>query len=167
MSVQNNRGVWMIVGILIGLGVGAMAPHAPLHASATHGQDSFAIATGEVDLNLEGIYFLDMITGELTGYVINPNSGKFTTLYKHNVLKDMGELNKPRFLMVTGQAHLRQGPSAVRAGTAVIYVAEMNSGKFVAYAVPWIPGRAATNQPTAAPFRLLDAGVFRTTAVRQ
>ena len=80
---------------------GRWRPHAPLHASATHGQDSFAIATGEVDLNLEGIYFLDMITGELTGYVINPNNGKFTTLYKHNVLKDMVELTKPRFLMVT------------------------------------------------------------------
>jgi hypothetical protein len=167
MSVQNNRGAWMVVGILIGLVVGAMAPHTPLHASATHGQDSFAIATGEVDVGLEGIFFLDMVTGELTGYVINPNNGKFTTAYKHNVLKDMGELKNPRFLMVTGVANLRQGPSNVRLGHSVIYVAEMNSGKFVAYAVPWAPGRAATNLPTAAPFVLLHGGEFRTAAVRQ
>jgi hypothetical protein len=167
MSVQNNRGVWLVVGILIGLFVGAMAPNAPLHASATHGQDSFAVATGEVDLGLEGVFFLDMVTGELTGYVINPNSRKFTTLYKHNVLKDMGELKSPKFLMVTGTADLRQGPQAVRIGRSIIYIAEMNSGKFLAYAIPWIPARAATNTPTAAPFVLLDGGVFRNAAVRQ
>ena len=166
MSVQSNRGVWLIVGILIGLFVGAMAPHAPLHASATHGEDSFAIATGEVELGLEAVYFLDMITGELTGYVINQNSGKFTTVYKHNVLKDMGALNKPKFLMVTGSAGLRQGVGG-RIARSIVYVAEMNSGKFLAYAVPWAPARAATNLPTAAPFVLLDGGVFRNAPVRQ
>ena len=166
MSVQSNRGVWLIVGVLIGLFVGAMAPNAPLHASATHGEDSFAIATGEVDIGLEGVYFLDMITGELTGYVINQNTGKFTTVYKHNVLKDMGELKNPKFLMVTGLAGLRQGVGG-RIGRSVVYVAEMNSGKFLAYAVPWAPTRAATNLPTAAPFVLLDGGIFRNAAIRQ
>jgi hypothetical protein len=166
MSVQNNRGVWLVVGILIGLFVGAMAPNAPLHASATHGEDSFAIATGAVDVDVEGIFFLDMITGELTGYVINPNTGKFTTAYKHNVLKDMGELSKPKFLMVTGVARLRQGVGG-RIGQSVIYVAEMNSGKFLAYGIPWNPARAATNLPTGLPFVLLDGGVFRNAAVRQ
>jgi hypothetical protein len=167
MSMTTNRGVWLAIGVLIGLVVGAMAPNAPLHASATHGEESFALATGEVDVGLEGIFFLDMVTGELTGYVINPNTRKFTTAYKHNILKDMGELNKPRFLMVTGTADLRQGPQPVRIGRSVIYVAEMNSGKFLAYGIPWAPARAATNQPTAAPFVLLDGGVFRSTAVRQ
>jgi hypothetical protein len=166
MSVNNHRGVWLVIGILIGLFVGAMAPNSPLHASATHGEDSFAIATGEVDMGLEGVFFLDMVTGELTGYVINQNSGKFTTLYKHNVLKDMGELSKPKFLMVTGSAGLRQGVGG-RIGRSIIYVAEMNSGKFLAYAVPWAPARAATNTPTAAPFMLLDGGIFRNAAVRE
>jgi hypothetical protein len=166
MSVQSNRGMWLVVGILIGLFVGAMAPNAPLHASATHGEDSFAIATGEVELGLEAVYFLDMITGELTGYVMNQNNGKFTTVYKHNVLNDMGELKKPKFLMVTGSAGLRQGVGG-RIGRSLVYVAEMNSGKFLAYAVPWAPARAATNLPTAAPFVLLDGGVFRNAAIRQ
>jgi hypothetical protein len=166
MAVKNNRGVWLVIGILIGLFAGSMAPNAPLHASATHGEENFALATGEVELGLEGVFFLDMITGELTGYVINQNNGKFTTVYKHNVLKDMGELSKPRFLMVTRSAGLRQGVGG-RIGRSVIYVAEMNSGKFLAYGIPWAPARAATNLPTAAPFVLLDGGVFRSAAVRQ
>jgi hypothetical protein len=166
MAVKNNRGVWLVIGILIGLFAGSMAPNEPLHASATHGEENFALATGEVELGLEGVFFLDMITGELTGYVINQNNGKFTTVYKHNVLKDMGELSKPRFLMVTGSAGLRQGVGG-RIGRSVIYVAEMNSGKFLAYGIPWAPARAATNLPTAAPFVLLDGGVFRSAAVRQ
>jgi hypothetical protein len=166
MSAQKSRGVWLVVGILLGLFVGSMAPNAPLHASATHGEDSFAIATGAIDADLEGIFFLDMITGELTGYVINPNTGKFTTAYKHNVLKDLGELSKPRFLMVTGLARLRQGVGAP-IGLSVVYVAEMNSGKFLAYGIPWNRARAATNLPTGLPFVLLDGGVFRNAAVRQ
>src|SRR5262245_43601067 len=114
MSVSNNRGVWLVVGVLIGLFVGAMAPNAPLHASATHGEESFALATGDIDVGLEGVFFLDMVTGELTGFVINPNTRRFTTAYKHNVLKDLGEVSKPRFLMVTGVADLRQGAQPVR-----------------------------------------------------
>ncbi len=167
MSVQNNRGAWMVIGLLIGLFVGAIAPNAPLHASATHGEESFAVATGEVEMGLEAVFFLDMVTGELTGFVINPNTRKFTTAYKHNVLADMGQLNKPRFLMVTGTADLRQGAQAARIGRSIVYVAEMNSGKFLAYAVPWVPARAAINTPTAAPFVLLDGGVFRNAPVRQ
>ena len=123
-------------------------PNAPLHASATHGEESFALATGEVEMGLEAVFFLDMVTGELTGYVINPNTRKFTTRYKHNILKDMGEISKPRFLMVTGTADLRQGPRRRADRLSLVYIAEMNSGKFLAYAVPWAPARAATNTPT-------------------
>jgi hypothetical protein len=168
MSVGKNRGVWLVIGVLVGLFFGSMAPNAPLHASATHGEESFALATGEVEMGLEGVFFLDMVTGELTGYVINPNTRKFTTRYKHNILKDMGEISKPRFLMVTGNADLRQGAQGgVRIGRSLVYIAEMNSGKFLAYAVPWVPARAATNTPTDAPFVLLDGGVFRNAPVRQ
>ena len=167
MSVRNNRGVWLVIGVLVGLFFGAMAPNAPLHASATHGEESFALATGEVEMGLEGVFFLDMVTGELTGYVINPNTRKFTTRYKHNILKDMGEISKPRFLMVTGTADLRQGARRRADRASIVYIAEMNSGKFLAYAVPWVPARAATNTPTDAPFVLLDGGVFRNAPVRQ
>ena len=37
----------------------------PLHATATHGLDKFAIATGLVDDSVEALYFLDFLTGDM------------------------------------------------------------------------------------------------------
>ncbi len=166
-TFQNNRGVWMVIGILIGLVAGALVPNTPLHASASIGQESFALCTGEVDTGLEGVYTLDYLTGELTGYVINTSTRKFTTAYKHNVLKDFGpEAKNPKFLMVTGAANLPQGRQPVGVGRALIYIAELSSGKVAAYGVPWNTGRATAPGTATLNFVPLDAGSFRTLAIR-
>ncbi|MDZ4820117.1 MAG: hypothetical protein SGJ20_14210 [Planctomycetota bacterium] len=166
-SMQNNRGVWMIVGVLIGLAVGAMAPNAPLHASATHGQENFAMCTGEVEMGLEGVFTLDFLTGELTGFVVSLTNSKFTTFYKTNVLTDMGgDVKGAKFLMVTGIADVRQGVRPVRLGRSIIYIAELSSGKVAAYGVPFTPGRASQVPVVQAKFIPLDVAVFRNTAIR-
>ncbi len=164
----NNRGAWLVTGILVGLFFGSMLPNAPLHASATHGQDNFAICTGEVDVGVEGVYFLDFLTGDLTGAVININTRKFTTAYKHNVMKDFGldGVKSPRFLMVSGVAEIRRGPQPVGFGRSLIYVAEMTSGQFMAYAVPWSANRNTSPAAVSTGFVALDGGKFRTQTIR-
>jgi hypothetical protein len=167
MSVKTNRGVWMVIGLLVGLFLGHVAPNAPLHASATHGSEGFAIATGEVEPGLEAIYFLDNLTGELTGYVINRQTGTLTTAYKHNVLADLAADTKtPKFLLVTGTIDLRMTTNRIAVGRSVIYVAESTTGKFAAYAVPWQSGRMLTPQPQVLPFKLLAVENVRAVAVR-
>jgi hypothetical protein len=167
MSVQNNRGVWLVIGVLVGLFLGHLAPNAPLHASATHGTEGFAIATGEVEPGLEAVYFLDNLTGELTGFVINRQTGTLTTAYKHNVLNDLAaDTKNPKFLMVTGTIDLRATTNRIRAGRSVVYVAEATSGKFAAYAVPWESGRMVAPQRTTLPFALLGVENVRAVAVR-
>jgi hypothetical protein len=167
MSVKNNRGIWMVIGVLAGLFLGNLAPNTPLHASATHGSEGFAIATGEVEPGLEAIYFLDNLTGELTGYVINRQTGTLTTAYKHNVLADLAaDTKNPKFLIVTGTIDLRMTTNRIAAGRSVVYVAESTSGKFAAYAVPWQSGRMLTPQPQILPFKLLAVENVRAVAVR-
>lgn len=164
MSIKNNRGVWLTVGILLGLFIGSMLPNAPLHASATHGTESFAIATGEIDVGLEGVYFLDMVTGDLTGFILNPTAKTFTTTYSHNVLGDFGrDLKNPKFLMVTGHAELRQGSQPFKVARSVIYIAEMTSGTFATYGVPYQPNRPAGEFK----FLPIAKGQFRKAAIRQ
>ena len=45
-------------------------------------------APAAIDTNLEGVYFLDYLTGNLKGVVISLATGKFTTFYEYNVLRD-------------------------------------------------------------------------------
>jgi hypothetical protein len=169
-TIHRKRLAWVSVGVLIGFLVAAFMPARPLHAVATHGADGFALATGQIDNGIEGVYFLDYLTGDLKGAVLNLNNGQFTTFYQYNVLKDLQvEGGKaPKFLMVTGIGQLRQRANQYQPGTAVIYVMEASSGTLAAYAVPWNVGRATLPSPApqANAFVLLNVTKFRDVAVR-
>ena len=172
-QITNHKRLgWLLLGVLIGIVLSAVLPARPLHAVATDSQDGFSLATGMIDNNLEGVYFLDYLTGTLKGAVISLSNGKFTTSYESNVLKDFqieGGGRNPKFLLVTGLAALRRGPSQLQPGQSLIYVMELNSGICCAYAVPWTPGRTttATPAPQNSTFVLCDKFPFRNVAVRQ
>src|SRR5690349_18443388 len=103
------------LGLLIGLGMlvgtaltASLNPFASLedllHASATHGGDSMAMATGLIDEGVEGMFVLDFITGELTCQVLNPRTGTLAGIYKRTVSADLGieQGKQPKYLLVTG-----------------------------------------------------------------
>jgi hypothetical protein len=167
---MKSRASWLAIGFGIGLVVGLNLagywPQIPVHASATHGQENFAIATGLVEDEMEAVYMLDFVTGDLKACVLSINTRTFLTFYQHNVSKDFGGIKNPKYLMVTGVADVRRQLN-VPIGTSVIYVAEMTSGKLACYGLPWTPGR----QGVAAimkglDFLPMDIITFRTTAIR-
>jgi hypothetical protein len=169
-AFNRKRLAWVSIGVLIGFLLAAVMPARPLHAVATHGADGFALATGLIDNNIEGVYFLDYLTGDLKGAVLNLNTGVFTTFYQRNVLKDLQvEGGKaPKFLMVTGISQLRQRGNQFQAAAAVIFVMECTSGNLAAYGVPWNVGRATlpSTAPQANEFVFLGVTKFRDIAVR-
>lgn len=154
--------------LIIGLTVGGLWPQAPLHATATDRAESFAIATGMVDTDIEAVYFLDFLTGDLRAAVLNFQNGKFNALYEYNVLADLGvEAGKtPKYMMVTGIADLRRSATRGKFGTSVVYVAEANSGRVAAYALPWDRSVAVAGRQITSKMQPLDARQFRTAAVR-
>jgi hypothetical protein len=180
--LRRLRGVWLIAGVLIAaVGGGFLSNqlfHAPgssseanpleagflkavsVGASATHGTDSVIMCTGGVDVGIEGVYVLDVVTGELKGGVLNIRTGKFITAYSYSdVAKDLHAdgVKNPKYLMVTGEAQSTQGFGANgRFGRSVVYIAEVNSGYVACYGVPWNPGRATANNIQRLPFVLLD-----------
>lgn len=101
---------------------------------------------------------LDFETGDLSGGVLNPATGRFTGAYKHNVLQDLGfkagQAKNPRFLLVSGAAELQTGGAATFA-PCVLYVTDSSTGTTVAYGIPFNPQQAAA-APFAAKVELLD-----------
>ena len=169
---RSGHWIWAGVAGFIGLVVGANAtswlPRTPVLASATHGENSFAVCTGELDEDVEGVFFLDFLTGDLKAGVLSMQNGKFMTAYERNVTGDFAKgVKNPRYLMVSGRANLRRGAGAQpMPGRAVVYVAEINSGIVAAYGIPWSASRASATSPLKSEIVLLDRTKFRTRAIR-
>jgi hypothetical protein len=153
----------LVCGLVGGAILANLWPESPVHASATDRINTFAVATGAVDEDVEAVFFLDFLTGDLRAAVINKNNHKFMAFFEENVLDELGvdPAKNPKFMMVTGVANLRRG-SGVQPGRCVVYVAEVTTGTVVAYGIPWAPGWANLTQPLRRPLVPLDMTRFRT-----
>ena len=168
-SMKPSRvGIGVLTGLGVGLAIGMLFapgwPAAPLHAVATDRTDGFAIATGYCDESVEAVYFLDFLTGELSAAVVSKQNGRFNAFYRRNVLEDLGvnPSRPPRFLLTTGTADLRRSGGKTNSfSRSLVYVAELQSGKVAAYAIPWSSSGWNAGQPTGGHFTLLDVGCFR------
>lgn len=169
---RHNRAVWLTLGLGLGLLLGGLLPiwpDTPLHAVATDRYENFAIATGAVDSDVEAIYFLDFVTGDLMAAVLSNQTGLFVAFYRYNILGDFGVdvSKKPQYLMVTGYANLVRGRARLRPAPSVVYIAELTTGKVAAYNLPWEPNLHRRNQIFTGTFTLLDVSQFRNVAIRE
>ena len=146
--LRYNRGVWLGIGLIGGLILGNFWPESPLHAVATDRYDTFAMATGPVDEEVEAVYFLDFLTGDLNAVVLGRTGTAFTAFYRYNVLNDLGvdPAKNPHYMMVTGMHNLRRGGARMLPSLSVVYVAEITTGTVAAYAIPWNKGAHAAGQ---------------------
>ncbi len=158
----------VVIGLILGLAVRDIWPPVPLYASATQGQENYAIATGLVDERVEAIYFLDFLTGNLQAAVINPKTGKFNSLFRRNVSADFGQggSKNPKYLMVTGLVDMPRGRSNVQAAKSIVYISDASTGQTVAYTFPWNQSAHVAGRPQSAGFEPLDRVDFRTMPIR-
>jgi hypothetical protein len=159
--------VWLTLGLLGGLVLAGLWPDTPLHAVATDRTDTFAMATGPLDEEIEAVYFLDFYTGDLTAAVLSRQTGKFNAFFTYNVNADLAvdPAKNPKYLMVTGVADMRRAYTGRLAPSrSVIYVAEITTGKIAAFGIPWSSALHAANQPMAGKMICLDRTAFRRVA---
>lgn len=185
-----HRSKWMFasglaVGLLVGVGmmVGALSarwfdsndvahPFAEmkLHAMATNSGDTFSMCTGPVADGMEGVFFLDYLTGDLQCMVPNARTGRVGGAYKYNVMADLnieaGAEKKPQFLMVTGMAAFRTQGGDPRPADCILYVADAASGSWVAYSLPWSRALAATGAPQGGTLLKIGGGKARELQLR-
>jgi hypothetical protein len=138
---KSNGAAWLGLGLLAGLVLAGFWPSVPLHATATDKLDTFSMATGHVEDAVEGVYFLDHLTGELHAYVLGPtNRGPgIQCHYFRNVSKDFDAGEKAKYLMATGLDDLARGGrnNSIQPSRAVVYVAEVSTGTAIAYYLPY------------------------------
>jgi len=153
----------LAVGLAIGLVFCGLWPNAPLHAVCTDRSESFAMATGPVDTEVEAVYFLDLLTGDLKALVLGKMPGTFSGFFQTNVGQDLGvdPTKSPKFMMVTGLANIRRAGGRQQYGIGCCYVAEVSSGKVAAYAIPWEPSFHASNRVQQGPLTLMGTMSFR------
>ena len=181
---------WLLVGagLLIGLAIGGAMTAGTLigmksrpaataldelriKAMASHGAETFAIATGPIDEEVEGLFCLDYLTGDLQCFVLNPRTGKLGGWFKTNVAKDLPveKGKKPSYLLVTGAMDWSNANIGgnTRPANALCWVADANTGVFAAYTLPWTKALAVSVVPQAQPMTLVYAGKARTLEIRE
>jgi hypothetical protein len=121
-----------------------------------------------MDNDVEAVFVLDSVTGDLKAAALNTQMRRFNTFYEYNVIHDLpaASSKNPSYRIVSGIANIRQNVQAGQVAHSVVYVAEVSSGQLVAYAVPWITGRASGAIPVQAQIIPLDRWQFRTTPIR-
>ncbi len=172
-------GIGMMVGTLTAVNrpqnAELMLPPSLLHAAASHGGETMAIATGPIDEDVEGLYILDFLTGDLHCYVLNPRmftqprASAWITSTKHNVVNDLGvqQGKKPDFAMVTGVVNFQRQPgNPLAPAQSAVYVLDVNSGNFAAYGVMWNRTAARAGVAQQAVWRPLAAGKGRALEIR-
>ena len=162
-----TAGAGIVIGLVIGLNIQGLWPSVPLHASATHGLDKFAIATGLVDDRVEALYFLDYLTGDLRAAVINPKTGKFNSFFTRNIAADFGGAGRAMgYLLVTGSADMPRGTANFQYAQSIVSVADATTGQVAAYTIPWNSSLHAAGKTQYGEFQPLDVQPFRTAFVR-
>jgi len=139
----------LLVGIVLGMLFGGRLSRNPIlvQATATHGQNNHALATGELNEDVELVAFLDPETSFLRAAVLNVRNYKFQVFYTRNIAKDFAPAagKNPRYLMTTGRA-VFNFQAGKRFARSVIYVTELNSGKCVAYGMQSLPNARSLHQ---------------------
>jgi hypothetical protein len=129
-----------------------------LHAMASHGSETFAIATGPVDGDVEGLFTLDYLTGDLQCFVINPRFGGLGGWFKTNIANSLTpeKGKKPSYLIATGVLNVKAGTYGnFRPAGCVCYVVDANTGEAAAYSFPWAANAGAVGVTQATEMKLI------------
>ena len=173
LAVGLAVGVAMLAGALAALAVWGptrlIIPQTALHAEASQAGETLAVATGLIDEDVEGLFVLDFVTGDLRCMVMGYRTGVFNGLFETNVLKDLGvdpNNKRPSYLMVAGLSNFAGRTTGASPAMSVVYVVDANTGRFAAYSLPWRTELARSGRPQQGPLVLLQVENARRALIR-
>ena len=138
-----------------------------LLAASASSSDTMAVATGPISQDAEGVFFLDFNTGDLQCLVYYPRYGAFGAHYYANVLPQLGGGGKnSKYIMVTGEAIPSQLSSNTAPGASLVYITDVTTGLFAAYAVPWNRTAESSGRMQSGPLVYVGGGPIRNYQLR-
>lgn len=117
----------------------------PVFASASSESDGVVVSTGSFGSNIEALFYLDSQSARLSAAVISRTAPSFQKSFSRNIKNDLFEAAQqfnipapttPKFLMVTGESDIRNVGTVSNLSKSLVYVAEINSGIVLVYALP-------------------------------
>lgn len=117
----------------------------PVLATSSSEDSGVVIATGYFNSNIEALYYLDSQSGRLSAALISRSEPAVQKSYVRNIKTDLAEAaqqlqvpapTSPKFIMTTGDVDVRNVGSVANLSKAFLYVAEINSGIVIVYALP-------------------------------
>lgn len=151
---------WITAGMVAGMCLSYFWPHEPAYAITNDRDQFFAVFTCPISFGqtAQGVFVLDFQTSQLRGGIMNNKLGKFTNFFTRNLATDfqIDPAAAPHYAIVAGEANL-PSVQGVTTATGVIYVAELTSGKLLAYAFPY----RETARPTDFNIEPIDAFTWR------
>jgi hypothetical protein len=159
-------GLSCLATLLVGFGLGRQQKPGnfvmPLAASSADSSDSLAMATGQISEDADGVFFLDFNTGDLQCLVYYPRTGNFGAHFYTNVRKQLGSTGRnSKYVMVTGAMNRPANSGGARPGNSLVYVTDVTTGLFAAYAVPWDRPAETSGRPQIAPLVFVQGGPVR------
>ncbi len=144
-------GLGLIVALATGIGVWAGTSLASkqfnqqpsptaLRAATAARSNSLSMATGLIDGNVEGLYILDHLSGNLQCWLMNSRTGAIGGVYKANVASALAsdKGGEPDYVMTTGSFNWTGGNvQNQQVGQSIVYVADANNGKVVGYSLSY------------------------------
>lgn len=139
--------------------------------TATRGK-GMSLATGQISADVEGLFVLDHLTGNLSCIVLNPRNGTLGgSLFFTNVARDLGseKAGQNDFLLATGYINANRGGRAGQARNAncVVYVADGSTGQVAAYTLRYNQNMIDQGQGQQGALELIWAGASREAAIRR
>lgn len=137
-----------------------------LRAGTSSRTDSLSMATGLIDNNVEGLWVLDHLTGNLQCWVLGPRTGAVGAIYATNITKDLGigRAGEAELMMVTGNFLWDGGNTGNNIpGQSICYVGDAKTGNVVGYGVLYNRQDIKRGNLQAGPLRLVCQGKARMT----
>ncbi len=114
-------------------------PPIELNAGTAARTKSMSMATGLIDGNVEGLFVVDHLTGNLQCWLLNTRTGQVGGIYRASAATDLavgGKTGQPDYIMTTGNFFFSGGFAGNDAPSqSVCYVGDANTGNVVGYGV--------------------------------
>jgi len=183
--------LWLGAGLLLGIALSGRWPSTPLYGVSSDRSENAVMCTVPLDQDVEGLFYLDSLTGNLVGvvpsramkgnpqaswvrnvnqdlqaYVATWNARLKATAGKGADKAQMQLPQNPKYMMVSGAMDF-PSRAQYRPGRSLIYVGEANTGVVLCYVIPWNSAAHIANQLFSDALDLWSVNKFADVVVRK